>query len=66
MYGLKAYTQFATWAAAEYLARRATTRGREVGEAPVQSVGNAGKQKRCRVKHKTIWGPSGKNKNWRC
>ncbi|CAG9242555.1 hypothetical protein PCAR4_120114 [Paraburkholderia caribensis] len=33
MYGAKAYTQFATWAAVDYLARRAATRAREAGEA---------------------------------
>ncbi|BCZ82097.1 hypothetical protein PTKU64_57720 [Paraburkholderia terrae] len=64
--GATTYTQFATWAAVEYLARRAITRVREAGEAPVRSVGNAGKQIRCRVKRKTGWGPSGTKKCWRC
>ncbi|BCF97557.1 hypothetical protein PPGU19_021260 [Paraburkholderia sp. PGU19] len=38
----------------------------EAGEASIQSVGNAGKQGRRRVKRKTLWGPSGKKKCWRC
>jgi hypothetical protein len=38
----------------------------EAGEALIQSVGNARQQRRCRVKHKTGWGPSGKHKSWRC
>jgi len=33
MCGTTAYTQFATWAAVEYLAWRAPTRAREAGEA---------------------------------
>ncbi|EUC18537.1 hypothetical protein PMI06_000123 [Burkholderia sp. BT03] len=40
MCGATAYTQFATWAAAEYLARRAATRAREAGEAYRKSAGN--------------------------
>ncbi|ALL64905.1 hypothetical protein K788_0002409 [Paraburkholderia caribensis MBA4] len=41
MYGAKAYTQFATWAAAGCLARRAVTQVYEAGEAYRESVGNA-------------------------
>ncbi|BCF95590.1 hypothetical protein PPGU19_001590 [Paraburkholderia sp. PGU19] len=66
MYGAKAYTQFATWAAEDYLARRAATRAHEAGEANRENVGNARELARCRVKRKTLWGPSGKNKDWRC
>ena len=65
-YGAKAYTQFATWAAADYLARSATTRADEVSEAYRENVGNAREQARCRVKRKNLWGPSGKHKGWRC
>ncbi|ALL66690.1 hypothetical protein K788_0002943 [Paraburkholderia caribensis MBA4] len=43
MYGAKADTQFATWAAVERLARRAVTRVYEAGEAYRESVGNARK-----------------------
>jgi hypothetical protein len=57
------YTQFATWAAAEYLARHAVTRVREVGDAYGENVGNTRKQVRCRVKCGTGWGPSGRYKN---
>ncbi len=35
-----AYTQFATWAAVDYLARRAVTGVREAGEAHRKSAGN--------------------------
>ncbi|CAG9241415.1 hypothetical protein PCAR4_1050001 [Paraburkholderia caribensis] len=38
----------------------------EAGEASVRSVGNSREQNRWRVKRKTLWGPSGKYKNWRC
>ena len=62
-YGAKAYTQFATWAAEDYLARRAATRVHEAGEAYRESVGNAREQVRCRVKRGTGWGPSGRYKN---
>jgi hypothetical protein len=43
-------TQFATWAAVDYLARHAETRAREAGEAQRKSVGNEGEQEGCRVK----------------
>jgi len=33
----------------------------EAGEALIYSVGNAREQRRCRAKHKTSRGPSGKN-----
>ncbi|MEX3977318.1 hypothetical protein, partial [Paraburkholderia caribensis] len=36
----RADTQFATWAAVDYLARRAVTPVREAGEAPGKSAGN--------------------------
>ncbi|PTB26564.1 hypothetical protein C9I56_22750 [Paraburkholderia caribensis] len=36
----RADTQFATWAAVDWLARRAVARECEVGEALIQSVGN--------------------------
>ena len=61
-----AYTQFATWAAVEYLARHDAARVREAGEAHRKSVGNEHGSRDCRVKRKTLWGPSGKHKNWRC
>ncbi|BFG75316.1 hypothetical protein PTKU46_33490 [Paraburkholderia terrae] len=66
MYVATTYTQFATWAAVEYLARRAVTRAREAGEAHRKSAGNEYGSLDCRGKRKTRWGPSGKNKNWRC
>ncbi len=59
-------TQFATWAAVEYLARRAVTRVREPGDAHRKSAGNARGSRGCRVKRKNLRGPSGKYKNWRC
>jgi len=40
VWGTAAYTQFATWAAADYLARRAVMRVHEVGEAYRENVGN--------------------------
>ncbi|WP_208459398.1 hypothetical protein, partial [Paraburkholderia caribensis] len=52
-----AYTQFATWAAVDCLARRAVTRKREAGEAYGEGVGNAGEQVRCRVKDGDVGGP---------
>ncbi|BDC42151.1 hypothetical protein PTKU15_54480 [Paraburkholderia terrae] len=61
MYGLKAYTQFATWAAADYLARCVATRGCEAGEAHRKSAGNERRSRDCRVKRKNLWGPSGRN-----
>jgi hypothetical protein len=61
-----ANTQFATWAAADFLVPRAATRAHEAGEAHRKSVGNEREQVRCRVKRRTSWGPSGKHKNWRC
>jgi hypothetical protein len=62
----RADTQFATWAAVGCLARRAETRVGEAGEALIQRVGNEREQESCRVKCKNLWGPSGKNKGWRC
>ncbi|CAG9266390.1 conserved hypothetical protein [Paraburkholderia caribensis] len=61
-----AYTQFATWAAADCPTRRAETRAHEVGEAYRENVGNGREPKRCRLSCKTRWGPSGKHKDWRC
>ncbi|BFG76035.1 hypothetical protein PTKU46_40680 [Paraburkholderia terrae] len=61
MCGTTAYTQFATWAAVDYLARRAATRGLEAGEAQRKSVGNEHGSRDCRLKRKTLWGPSGNN-----
>ena len=55
-----AYTQFATWAAAEYLARHDAARVREAGEAQRKSAGNERGSRDCRVKRKNLWGPSGK------
>ena len=40
MYGAKAYTQFATWAAVDCLVRHAEKRVREAGEALSKSAGN--------------------------
>ncbi|BDC39522.1 hypothetical protein PTKU15_28190 [Paraburkholderia terrae] len=60
-YGAKAYTQFATWAAEDYQARRAATRAHEAGEAYRESVGNERELVRRRMKCGTGWGPSGKN-----
>ncbi|BDC42342.1 hypothetical protein PTKU15_56390 [Paraburkholderia terrae] len=57
-----AYTQFATWAAVEYLAWHGGARVREVGDAHRKSVGNAREHVRCRVKRKNLWGPSGRKK----
>ena len=54
-------TQFATWAAVDYLARHAGLRLREAGEAQRKSVGNEHGSRDCRVKRKTLWGPSRKN-----
>ncbi|BCZ76475.1 hypothetical protein PTKU64_01500 [Paraburkholderia terrae] len=65
-YDATTYTQFATWAAVEYLAWRAQTRVREAGEAHRKSAGNERGSRGRRVKRKTLWGPSGKHKNWRC
>ncbi len=62
----RADTQFATWAAEDWLARHAETRVLEVGEALIQSVGNERVSRDCRVKRKNLWGPSGKNMGWRC
>ncbi|BCF99382.1 hypothetical protein PPGU19_039510 [Paraburkholderia sp. PGU19] len=61
-----AYTQFATWAAVDYLARHAAARVGEAGEAHRKSAGNERESRSCRVKQGTRWGPSGKHKNWRC
>ncbi|BFG73871.1 hypothetical protein PTKU46_19040 [Paraburkholderia terrae] len=66
MWSTWADTQFATWAAVDYLARHAETREREAGEAQCKSAGNKHESCDCRVKRKTRWGPSGKYKNWRC
>jgi len=43
-------TQFATWAAVDYLSRHAETRGREAGEAHWKSAGNELESRSCRVK----------------
>ncbi|BCZ79618.1 hypothetical protein PTKU64_32930 [Paraburkholderia terrae] len=56
-----AYTQFATWAAVDYPARHGEARVREAGEAQRKSVGNGHGSRDCRVKRKTLWGPSGKH-----
>jgi len=64
--GTTAYTQFATWAAVDYLAWHAVMRVREAGEARGKSAGNERERESCRVKCKTLWGPSGNNKDWRC
>jgi hypothetical protein len=42
------------------------TRECEAGEAHCKSVGNEREEESCRVKRKNLWGPSGKNKGWRC
>ncbi|CAG9258371.1 hypothetical protein PCAR4_440139 [Paraburkholderia caribensis] len=57
----RAYTQFATWAAPDYLARHAEVREREAGEAHCKSAGNGRQSHDCRVKRKNLWGPSGNN-----
>ncbi|BDC37815.1 hypothetical protein PTKU15_11120 [Paraburkholderia terrae] len=61
MCGTTAYTQFATWAAVDYLARHAETRVCEAGEAQRKSAGNERGSRDCRVKRKNLWGPSGKH-----
>ncbi|MDR6381611.1 hypothetical protein J2802_002030 [Paraburkholderia caribensis] len=66
MYGAKADTQFATWAAVDCLARHAVTRVYEVGEAYREGVGNARGQVRCRVKGGDAGGPWTDVKHWRC
>ena len=63
MWSTTAYTQFATWAAMDYLARRDVVLAREAGEAHIKSAGNEHGSRDCRVKRKTRWGPSGRNKN---
>ncbi|BCZ78306.1 hypothetical protein PTKU64_19810 [Paraburkholderia terrae] len=63
MCGTTADTQFATWAAVDYLARYAATRMREAGDEHRKSAGNKRGSRDCRVKRKTLWGPSGKHKN---
>ncbi|MEM5354466.1 hypothetical protein, partial [Paraburkholderia caribensis] len=62
----RADTQFATWAAVDYLARRAEKQVREAGEAHRKSAGNERGSCDCRVKRKNLRGPSGKNMGWRC
>jgi len=57
----RADTQFATWAAVDWLARLGVTREHEAGEAHRKSVGNEDGSRDCRVKCKNLWGPSGKN-----
>ena len=52
-----AYTQFATWAAVDFLVPRAVTLERETGEAYRENVGNAREQGRCRVKDGDVGGP---------
>jgi len=47
--GTTTYTQFATWAAVDCLARHAVVRGREAGEAHFKSVGNERRSRGCRV-----------------
>ena len=54
-------TQYTTWAAVDCLARHAVVGECETGEAHIQSAGNGHEQASCRVKRKTLWGPSGKN-----
>ncbi|BCF90630.1 hypothetical protein PPGU16_36970 [Paraburkholderia largidicola] len=66
MWNTWAYTQFATWAAVEYVTRCAATRADEAGEAHGEDVGNERGLARYRLKRKTLWGPSGKHKHWRC
>ena len=62
----RADTQFATWAALDYLARHAVMRVLEAGDEHRKSVSNERESRSCRVKQGTRWGPSGKHKNWRC
>ncbi|BFG73551.1 hypothetical protein PTKU46_15840 [Paraburkholderia terrae] len=62
-YDATTYTQFATWAAVDYLARHAVVRVCEAGEAHLMSAGNERGSRDCRVKRKTLWGPSGRKKN---
>ncbi|BEU21988.1 hypothetical protein PBP221_21280 [Paraburkholderia sp. 22B1P] len=66
MWSTRADTQFATWAATDYLARHAVKREREAGEAHRKRAGNERGSRGCRVKRKNLWGPSGKHKDWRC
>jgi len=66
MCGTTAYTQFATWAAVDYLVRHDVAWVGEAGEAHRKSVGNEHGSRDRRVKRKTLWGPSGKHKNLRC
>jgi hypothetical protein len=56
-YGAKTYTQFATWAAEDYLAWRAATRVHEAGKAYRESIGNVREQVRYRVKDGAAGGP---------
>jgi len=63
---LAACTPFATWAAEECLARVAVVREREAGEAHRKRAGNERESRGRRLKCKTLWGPSGRNKDWRC
>ncbi|CAG9268410.1 hypothetical protein PCAR4_790002 [Paraburkholderia caribensis] len=48
------------------LGRRAVARKREEGEAHCKRAGNGRGSRGCRVKRKNLWGPSGRNKDWRC
>src|SRR5689334_23240822 len=66
LYDATTCTQFASWAAVDCLARRAVVGEREAGEAHRKSAGNERGSRGCRVKCKNLWGPSGRNKCWRC
>src|SRR5690349_1839695 len=57
LWGATPYTQFATWAAADCLARRAATRVHEAGEVYRESAGNACGPERYRVKCGDVGGP---------
>jgi len=61
LYDATTYTQFATWAAVDCLARRAVPRELEAGEAHRKDAGNGRGSRGCRVKRKNLWAPSGKH-----
>src|ERR1700739_2752372 len=66
LYAATTYTQFATWAAHTIRCRLPEYGYSKQVRRSFGALATCAERRRRRVKRKTLWGPSGKHKNWRC